>query len=63
MWQCSAIGQGGFIKSLSSSHWTVLSKIQVTEGEVTNDEQNETPVGLPRCTFRTEKTTLEAAQV
>ena len=42
----------------------MLSKIQVTEGEVTNDEQIETPVGLPRRTSSTEKTTiLEAARV
>ena len=42
----------------------MLSKIQVTAGEVTNDEQIETPVGLPRRTFSTEKTTiLEAARV
>ena len=41
----------------------MLSKIQVTEGEVTNDEQNETPVGLPRHITSTEKTILKAALV
>ena len=47
----------------SSPHWAMLSKIQVTEGEVTNDGQNQTPVGLPHSTLRRKKTTLEAAWV
>ena len=41
----------------------MLSIIQVTEGEVTNDEQIETPVGLPRRTSSAEKTILEAARM